>query len=226
MDTEEKRKQEEIERDRWELYTLRKSEPELVSLKESPTMEDLRSIFTPAHEMGYVAIDEVHRLVMLKPRRVVDLYYRFEDIRDYELLEVNAQVTRGGLGSAVLGGVLLGGVGAIAGSVIGKNSKKMVENLFLRVDINDLEYPCVYVNFIESPVPITSGRYKRALEDAHNAVSRLGLILGKGANEEKAGNQYAPMNPYEEVKQLKELLDIGAITQDEFDKKKRMILDL
>ena len=33
-------------------------------------------------------------------------------------------------------------------------------------------------------------------------------------------------NPYEEVKQLKELLDMGIITQEEFDQKKKDLLDL
>lgn len=33
-------------------------------------------------------------------------------------------------------------------------------------------------------------------------------------------------NPYEEVKQLKELLDMGIITQEEFDLKKKELLKL
>jgi hypothetical protein len=33
-------------------------------------------------------------------------------------------------------------------------------------------------------------------------------------------------NPYEEIKKLKELLDIGAITQKEYDKKKKQLLNL
>ena len=33
-------------------------------------------------------------------------------------------------------------------------------------------------------------------------------------------------NPYEEVKQLKELFDMGIITQEEFDQKKKDLLDL
>lgn len=32
--------------------------------------------------------------------------------------------------------------------------------------------------------------------------------------------------PYEELKQLKELLDLGALTQEEFDAKKKQLLDL
>ena len=34
------------------------------------------------------------------------------------------------------------------------------------------------------------------------------------------------LDPYEEIKKLKELLDIEAITQEEYDKKKKELLNL
>jgi predicted Zn-dependent peptidase len=36
----------------------------------------------------------------------------------------------------------------------------------------------------------------------------------------------AAMDPYEELKKLKELLDMGIVTQEEFDAKKKKLLDL
>ena len=33
-------------------------------------------------------------------------------------------------------------------------------------------------------------------------------------------------NPYEEIKKLKDLLDNGIITQEEFEQKKKQLLDL
>ena len=43
-------------------------------------------------------------------------------------------------------------------------------------------------------------------------------------NEDEEDNNVS--NPYKEVKQLKELLDMGIITQEEFDQKKKDLLDL
>ena len=36
----------------------------------------------------------------------------------------------------------------------------------------------------------------------------------------------AEVNPYEEIKKLKELLDMGILSQEEFDKKKKELLNL
>ncbi|EPZ54444.1 hypothetical protein H477_3583 [[Clostridium] sordellii ATCC 9714] len=45
--------------------------------------------------------------------------YNYKDIIEFELLEDGESITKGGLGRAVAGGVLLGGVGAIVGGVTG-----------------------------------------------------------------------------------------------------------
>lgn len=42
----------------------------------------------------------------------------------------------------------------------------------------------------------------------------------------KEKSQASSLDSYQQVKELKELLDIGAITQEEFDKKKRELLHL
>ncbi len=44
--------------------------------------------------------------------------------------------------------------------------------------------------------------------------------------EEENNNKATPSDPYEELKKLKELLDMGIITQEEFDQKKRQLLNL
>lgn len=36
----------------------------------------------------------------------------------------------------------------------------------------------------------------------------------------------APTDPYEEIKKLKELLDLGIVTEEEFENKKKQLLDL
>ena len=46
------------------------------------------------------------------------------------------------------------------------------------------------------------------------------------ANKSKRKSENNTSNPYEEVKQLKELLDMGIITQEEFDLKKKELLKL
>lgn len=49
--------------------------------------------------------------------------YKYSDIVDYELLEDGESITKGGLGRAVVGGALFGGVGAVVGGVTGHKKK-------------------------------------------------------------------------------------------------------
>lgn len=48
----------------------------------------------------------------------------FQDVNDFELKEDGETVISGKLGSALVGGVLLGGIGAIAGASGKKKNKK------------------------------------------------------------------------------------------------------
>ncbi len=54
--------------------------------------------------------------------------HRFEDIIDYELLEDGDLQIKGGLGSALAGGLTFGAAGAIVGASVGK--KKTTSNCF------------------------------------------------------------------------------------------------
>ena len=69
---------------------------------------------------------------------------------------------------------------------------------------------------------ITEKRYIRQMLEDIGYVERTTELPTN--QKEKSENNTS--NPYEEVKQLKELLDMGIITQEEFDQKKKDLLDL
>ena len=72
---------------------------------------------------------------------------------------------------------------------------------------------------------------KAAYRTLRQAIREVGPLLGKpeaGSKTEtvsRAGGAPAS-DPYEEVKKLKELLDMEIITPEEFDRKKKQLLDL
>jgi hypothetical protein len=75
--------------------------------------------------------------------------YDYSDIVDFELLEDGESVSKGGLGRAVAGGVLFGGVGAIVGGVTGgKKNKAICNSMKIKITINNLNNPVVYINLI------------------------------------------------------------------------------
>lgn len=107
-----------------------------------------------------------------------DCIFRFDEIRSFELLEDDSQIAGGGVGAAVAGGVLFGGAGAIAGSVVGKKkTTKTVDNLVLKINLRDFDLPCVMIPYITKKTSVTSGDYRKALSAAQQTVSCLELII-------------------------------------------------
>ena len=72
---------------------------------------------------------------------------------------------------------------------------------------------------------------KAAAEEAAAAQTAQTVRTAAGANEaeqsvERQGQPVRSLDPYEEVKKLKELLDMGIVTEEEFQKKKKELLNL
>ena len=63
------------------------------------------------------------------------------------------------------------------------------------------------------------------LDDIHKCISSL-LLERQSKPKENAIKQEAPQSNAEELKKYKELLDMGVITQEEFEQKKKQLLGL
>ena len=107
-----------------------------------------------------------------------DYIVPFSDIRGYSVIQDDEEIQGGTIGAAAVGGLLLGGVGAVIGAVGGKRKqKKVVNTMALRIDLNDLDMPCAIVTYIAKPTKTKSGDYKKAVESMQEAMSCLDLIL-------------------------------------------------
>lgn len=160
-----------------------------------------------------------------------DKIFRFEELRSYELLEDDSEVSGGGVGRAVVGGVLFGGVGAVVGGMTGKKkSKKVVETLVLKINLNDLDFPCIMVPYINKSMKTTDNNYKKAYGAAQESISCLELIIDIMNKQQTAvpaqQQQQAQDDPVEQVKKLKELMDAGILSGEEFEAKKKQLLGL
>lgn len=149
--------------------------------------------------------------------------YKYTDIINFELLEDGNSITKGGTGRAIAGGLLFGNTGAIVGGVTGNRKSKLTcSKLQIKITLNDLSNPAVYINFIETEFKKDGIVYKEAYNSAQKVLSLLQIICTSNNGEEKEENYN--YSKAEEIKQYKELLDIGAITQDEYEKKKKELL--
>lgn len=64
---------------------------------------------------------------------------------------------------------------------------------------------------------------KKATDNIKNIGSNISSMFKK---DNKKNENESKLDPYDEVKKLKELLDIGVITEEEFEKKKKALLNL
>lgn len=185
--------------------------------------------FVPTKQVGnFMAFDDSQKKWAILSPLIgnIERIYSYSDIAGFELVEDGESVAKGGLGRALVGGALFGGVGAIVGGVTGKRKTTDVCNsLRLKITIDSINNPVAYINFIESKTKKDSSGYRVISGAAQECLSILQLICDKQKGKEKETTDSSP-SPADEIRRFKQLLDEGIITQEEFDKKKKQLLGL
>lgn len=170
-----------------------------------------------------IAFDDENKLIMISPKKHACIY-DYNHISKFELLEDGETVTSGGLGRALVGGALFGGTGAIVGSVTGKKkNKEKISSLRIKLSLKDINSPVDYIDFLEAKTKRGSIIYKDAFNKAQECLSVLQLICDQ---QEDTNNENPSDSAADEIMKFKHLLDTGAITQDEYDAKKKDLLGI
>lgn len=192
--------------------------------KRLNVQKDLSNRFN-ANGLGKnVNVDEVNEIVEI----ITDSkeYYLFSQITGFELYEDGNNITKGGLGSAVVGNALFGGVGAIVGGITGgKKSSGTVTNLDLVVYFNSSSLPMKKISYISKEIKKKSSVYKKLYEQVKQDEALLNFVCDKNKEKVKQGTANVSSGA-DEIKKFKELLDMGAITEEEFEIKKKQLLGL
>lgn len=154
--------------------------------------------------------------------------FRFDEIVDYSFSENGTIVTKGGLGSAVAGGLLFGGVGAIVGGITAsKRGKTDINSMTVRISLNNDYITQREIELLPGIANCTKGgfTYKETKKEADSILSILDSMCSI-ASLAMSNSQCNMPSSADEIKKYKELLDIGAITKEEFDAKKKQLLDI
>lgn len=152
-------------------------------------------------------------------------YIKYNQIVSFELLEDGDTITKGGLGSAVIGGALFGAGGAIAGAVLGaKKTKAICNSLQLRISVRDYYKKVIVVNYIELPTKCTSMTYKQMHEQAQKAVGELQVAAA--STQRNPVQQTASGSVADEIAKLNKLKEQGIITEEEFFAAKKKLLGI
>ena len=189
--------------------------------------------FMPTKKIGnYLYLDENNKKLTIPQglfRKKINeqKIYNYNDIVNFELIEDGNSISEGGVGRAIVGGALFGGIGAIVGGSTGHKHKQTCTNLKIKITLNNINNPVEYITFINTEIKKDSRLYKSYIKIAQEIISVLQIICetNKSINISQQINSPSVSN-IDELKKYKELLDCGAITEEEFEKKKKEILNL
>lgn len=173
---------------------------------------------------GFIEFDDINKKWFIpkdKSSKAYPKIYNYEDILEFELLKDGESVTKGGIGKAVAGGLIFGGVGAIVGGSTGKKTtKEVIKSLNIKITLNDINDPTEYINLIDFKTP--KFEYQNIYTSTEEILSTLSIIL-EGNKTVLNKKNYSDAD---EIVKFKNLFEEGVITQEEFNKKKQEILGL
>jgi len=196
----------------------------------------MKNAFSFEHYCVGISI-ESKCLVIYKPieHATDDIYIEiidFSNIIGCEIIEDNETIQKGGVGRAIVGGALAGGVGAIVGATT-RRTIGVVNSLSIRILLNDILNPCFEIKVIDSEIKRDSFVYKELHQVLQEIYSTIMAIENDNKNETtieqlNSNTNFQPItiNVTEEIRKYKQLLDDGIITQEEFDAKKKQLLGL
>ncbi|MEE3334238.1 MAG: SHOCT domain-containing protein [Ruminococcus sp.] len=180
---------------------------------------------------GYIWFDDNHNWFLfpkgtISPKIDNCYVFKYDEIVDFEVLEDGTIITKGGLGKALIGGALFGLAGAIAGGT-SKKTKDVCTKLEIKITTNNSDRPIVYLNLLHAETKKNSFVYKQTSKTVQDILSKFQIVVDKLEQEKDIlKNESSTIDVANEIKKFKELLDMGAITQEEFDAKKKQLLGL
>lgn len=157
------------------------------------------------------------------------------DLLAVELFEDGNSITKtvrsSQVGGALLGGLALGGVGAIIGGLSGKTkTSNKISAVDLRITVNDVSKPLHDVAFINFEVEKTSLVYKQAIQQARHWAGVLDVLIKRADASSNvplpsaAVPVHASQSIADELKKLAELKDTGILSEAEFQQEKMRLL--
>lgn len=191
------------------------------AISQQKINSELLKQFSSTKTFGtHLTIDETNHLWKLDHSNII---FRYNEIISYKLLEDGETITKGGLGSAIVGGVLFGGAGAIVGGAVGKKrTKQEITEYKIKIVTKNAFYPNLYIDFlITGKIKSDSFSYKLYHDNAQSILSALSVMVNTVSEQNTVS-----VSPAEEILKYKQLLDNGIISEEDFKNKKNQLLKM
>lgn len=152
---------------------------------------------------------------------------KYSEVLDYEVNQNGSTVSKGSINIArgIGLGLLTGGIGAVVGLATGgkRKTKEISESIEVVISTTIAAHPTYTITTSNKKLKVGSKQYERDLKDTQDIAAVLDRIIKLNSNSTDTVMQ---VDSLDQISKLKELLDASAITQEEFDAKKKQLLDL
>lgn len=214
--------------------------------KMEESLYEMSDFYTTQKIMGEdglsgLAIDEFKKEICLIKNKFGDLTLEtipYRDLLSSEIFEDGKTTTRTSrssqFGSALIGGLALGGVGAIIGGLSGrKTSTNQINKIDLRITINKTDTPVHDVNFMNVEGRGSELVYPGAISKARHWQGLLEVIIRRADEEDKIKERENAERTIknsnkasvaDELLKLAELKKQGVISDEEFASQKEKLL--
>jgi predicted Zn-ribbon and HTH transcriptional regulator len=187
-----------------------------------------------------IAIDEQRKKVCLIKHDAgnIDLVIiSYKELLSSEICEDGTSVTKTSrvnqAGSALVGGLLLGGVGAVIGGLTGKTkTTDKIKRIDLRLIVNSTQSPIHNVNLMNVEGKRGGLIYNSAIQKARHWHGLIEVLIKRVDSEERdlQSNSHKPsltsptFSVADEIKKLADLHNAGALSSNEFQQQKAKLL--
>lgn len=176
---------------------------------------------------AYLLIDESRSKFVVKNEWRYTKAYNYSDLLEYEIYENGNSVVKGTAGKAFVGALFFGLGGAIVGSSMSRRVEQQCNDLLLILHINDINSPHIKITYVEKKLlDKNSEEYRIIRDNLQEVCSFLEFMTNQKrefiSNESKNSSSIG----FDGLRELKKLLDENIITQEEFETKKKEILNL
>lgn len=180
-----------------------------------------------------IAIDQSNKKWMLILANAATAYtYNFQDLINFEVCQDGKTIISGNEGEALLGGLMFGTVGAIAGAAGAKEAVQNCTDLHIDISVNDVRHPYQCISFISATVAKESPEYTYETAVVKEVAALLSYIKANSNELEtqkissRQSNYLNNNDKYIALEKLFELKEKGIVTEEEYKQKKQEILNL
>lgn len=159
-----------------------------------------------------------------KYEQSIDIF-DYKDILKCDIIENESIIMEGGVGRAIVGGVIAGGVGAIVG-VNSRKSNSIIHNLSLRIVCKNELYAFFDIKLIAKETQVNSEEYNNAYQYAQEVYSLINSCISHKENSTLNNTEESvdSTDVISRMEKLTKLKESGLITKQEYQEKKENIL--